>query len=237
MVEGLKERFASVRKKNELNVKKFAESLNMEATTVSSIESGKREPSKDVLLKLTSKFEINLHWMLTGEGEMFLSSSKSITTPEQGIVKHGEGYKIPLLRQKVSCGPGEDWQTEENIKEYIDIFSLIPKLGNGKHYAFPATGTSMLGVGIKDGDILIFNADQRGLPRDGTYVFSLDGDLYCKRLEFDKLAGRLKIFSVRVAELDKAELVRTIDMTDAAQTDSFRIFGRVVHIWRPLRDD
>jgi len=44
-------------------------------------------------------------------------------------VKHGEGYKIPLLRQKVSCGPGEDWQTEENIKEYIDIFSLLPKHG------------------------------------------------------------------------------------------------------------
>jgi transcriptional regulator with XRE-family HTH domain len=75
MIEGLKERFVIVRKYYRLNVKDFAESLDMEPTTVSSIESGKREPSKEVLLNLAIKYPINLNWIFTGKGSMFPSPS------------------------------------------------------------------------------------------------------------------------------------------------------------------
>lgn len=63
---------------------------------------------------------------------------------------------------------------------------------------------------------------------DGIYVFSLDGDAYCKRLEFDRIENRIKIYSVRVADLEKAELLKTLDSTDEGFAERFRLFGRVV---------
>jgi SOS-response transcriptional repressor LexA len=80
MIEGIKERFASIRKEQGLNVKEFAESLDMEPTTLSSIETGKREPSKEVLFNLAIKYAYSLNWIFTGLGERRLSKA---VLPEQ----------------------------------------------------------------------------------------------------------------------------------------------------------
>jgi len=164
---------------------------------------------------------INIDWLLTGEGEMFKTgkeaeSAVAVSTP-----------KIPILRQKVSCGPGQGWEHEDNIVEYLDVRALSPMLHSRNVYGFRAIGTSMLGAGIRDGDIVLFNADKDSPVADGIYVFGLDGDTYCKRLEFDRLANRIKIFSVRVADLEKAELLKTLDSTDEGFNERFRLFGKV----------
>ena len=143
-----------------------------------------------------------------------------------------ESVRIPILSQKVSCGHGESWESEQNITEYISLSSLSPAL-KGRVYGFRVAGTSMLGAGIKDGDIVIFDSSSGQDLADGIYVFSLDGDAYCKRLEFDRLANRIKIYSVRVADLEKAELLKTLDSTDEGFSERFRLFGRVfswVHV-------
>jgi SOS-response transcriptional repressor LexA len=75
MIDGLKERFASIRKEYGLNVKDFAASLDMEPTTLSSIETGKREPSKEVLLNLAIKYAVSLNWIFTGVGEKRLTKA------------------------------------------------------------------------------------------------------------------------------------------------------------------
>lgn len=215
----------------------FAGEFGLEQTTLSKYEKGTLNIPDIIKLKL-GEFGINLHWLLTGEGEMFLASISA--TQGQRMINQAEGQKVPLLRQKVSCGPGETWESEANIEEYIDVFSLIPRLSTGRYYAFKASGSSMLGAGIRNGDYLIFDSfdsDLRFVPVDDIYVFSLDGDLYCKRLEFDMLAEKIKMFSVRVADLEKAELVRIIDMKDSSYADRFRIFGRVRCWIRPNRGD
>jgi SOS-response transcriptional repressor LexA len=81
MIDGIKERFVIIRRYYGLNVKDFAASLDMEPTTVSSIESGKREPSKEVLLNLAIRYAISLNWIFTGLGEMLLS--QAIAPPVQ----------------------------------------------------------------------------------------------------------------------------------------------------------
>jgi SOS-response transcriptional repressor LexA len=232
MIIGLKERFAIVREKIGQNTKDFAASLGMESTTVSSIESGKREPSKEVLCNLASKFAINLNWVLTGEGEIFLSNhEKSLVNTKNS----SEGYKVPLLRQKVSCGSGIDWQNENNIVDYIDVFDQIPRLKIERLFALCVEGSSMLGAGIRNGDYVLFNSAKGQWPHDGIYVIALDGEVYCKRLEFD--IGKTKIYSVRFADLDKAELVATIDNKDISTADRLTILGRV-HYWiHPNLDD
>ena len=199
--------------------KNVAKETGVRSQYVSDLKSGKsKNPGADFVLKLISVFKLSYDWLLTGEGEMFSSCSDSV--PAQ------KGVTIPLLSQKVSCGPGQSWESEQNITEYISLSSLSPAL-SGRVYGFRVSGTSMLGAGIKDGDIVIFDASPNQELADGIYVFSLDGDAYCKRLEFDRIANRIKIYSVRVADLEKAELLRTLNSTDEGFAERFQLFGKV----------
>jgi SOS-response transcriptional repressor LexA len=216
----------------------FAQILGVAPSFISGIERNAKAISRDLIERLLNKYEININWLLTGEGAM-LRTAQNLppAEAERGIAKASEGFKVPLLRQKVSCGPGVDWETSDNVEEYIDIFSILPRLATGRMYAFKASGSSMLGAGIRSGDYLIFDAELGFIPKDDIYVFTLDGEVYCKRLEFDMLANKIKIYSVRVADLEKAELVRTLDMTEASYGDRFRIFGRVRYLLRPNRGE
>ena len=208
-------RFADIRKQINLNKKKFADSIGIDQSVAGDIELDYREPSREVLLKLASVYGININWLLTGEGEMFLSSVPN------------EGYKVPLLSQKVSCGEGTDWLDESNVKDYIDILSLFPRSMTGRIYAFTAQGNSMIGAGIKNGDYVLFHAGENQRPVDDIYVFALDGEVLCKQLEFDSVSKKIKIYSLRVAELEKADLLKTLSTENENFNNRFHLFGRV----------
>ena len=161
---------------------------------------------------------INIDWLLTGEGEMFkqgkeAESAVAVSTP-----------KIPILRQKVSCGPGQGWESEDNIESYIEPLSPLPCLSGRNVYAFRASGVSMIGLGIQDGDVVFFDGSSDQRTRDGIYVFGFAGDAYCKLLRFEPLENKVMVYSVQKPDLREAELVRTID----ADSNEFHIFGRVL---------
>lgn len=200
----------------------FAKKCGIPQATFSNMYQRQSEPKAELLQKIIELFSVNAHWLLTGEGEMFKTGTSIVAEKKSGIEE-----RIPILSQKVSCGPGQVWEHEDNIVEYLDVRALSPVLHSRNVYGFRAIGTSMLGAGIRDGDIVLFNADKDSPVTDGIYVFGLDGDTYCKRLEFDRLANRIKIFSVRVADLEKAELLKTLDSTDEGFNERFRLFGKV----------
>ena len=201
-----------------LNQTGLAAKLGLSQGVISEFASGAREPSKEFLFGL-SKLGISLDWFLTDEGEMFLSS--------QEVAKSPEGHKIPLLNQRVSCGQGEDWEGEQNIKGYIDIFSYIPSHKLGRLFAFPVHGNSMVGAGLRDGDYVLLYSNQEQYFPDDIYVFSLDGEVYCKQLEFDRISKKIKIYSIRVADMEKAELLTTLNIEDHDFAERFHLFGRV----------
>jgi SOS-response transcriptional repressor LexA len=209
-----------------LNQTALASKMNLSQGVISEFASGARLPSKEFIFGL-SKMGISLDWFLTGIGDMHLPSSP-LVPQRQEAAKPNEGYKVPLLRQKVSCGPGVDWEDEANVQKYIDIFSLVPRIKPGRMFALSVQGNSMIGVGIRNGDYVLFNAEADQYLDDGIYVFALDGEVYCKQLEFDNISKKIKIYSVRVADQEKAELLTTLDIEDVSFPDRFTIFGRVI---------
>ena len=87
----------------------FANKIGIIPQTYSRYEKGEREIPDELKIKLY-KMKVDINWLLTGEGEMF-STGKELAP---SVVK------IPLLRQTVSCGPGQEWQGEDNIESYIE---------------------------------------------------------------------------------------------------------------------
>ena len=214
----ISEQLKSIRKEKCLTQQELANQLEVSTATIASVENGSRDMPKALMKSLVKKFGIDANWLLTGEGEMFkqgkeAESAVAVSTP-----------KIPILRQKVSCGPGQGWESEDNIESYIEPLSPLPCLSGRNVYAFRASGVSMIGLGIQDGDVVFFDGSSDQRARDGIYVFGFAGDAYCKLLRFEPLENKVMVYSVQKPDLREAELVRTID----ADSEEFHIFGRVL---------
>lgn len=211
-------RFSMVREKLGFSQKDLADSLGIQKSVVSEIESGKRELSKNVMISLMNKFNVSTDWLLTGEGEMFRGETKEVSQTYA---------KIPLLRQRVSCGPGKNWEESDAVETYIEPLCLIPSFRNKNIYAFRAEGLSMVGAGIHDGDIVLFDAGSNA-PEDDIYVFAWEGNVFCKLLKFNEFEHIINVYSVHSKEIDKAELLKKLDMDNSEVIDNFRLFGRVL---------
>lgn len=59
--------------RNSLNIAqiKFGDKLGIAPTTYVKYERGERKPSYEVLEILYKNYNVNLNWLITGEGEMF----------------------------------------------------------------------------------------------------------------------------------------------------------------------
>lgn len=217
----LEELYNEMVKRNMITSKKeFAEKLGFAYANLARYLSGQLKTTIDSEnYRNFADQGININWLLTGEGEMFQGEGKA----ETGVAEEAAA-KIPLLRQLVSCGPGQDWESGDNIQSYIEPLRSIPALMGKNVYAFQARGISMIGLGIQDGDILFFDGSRDQGARDGIYVFGLGGEAFCKLLRFEPLENKVMIYSVQKQDLREAELIRTVD----AGTDDFRIFGRVL---------
>ena len=203
----------------------FAVFIGVQKSVVSEIEKNKRDISKNVLIGVSSRCGVSIDWLLTGEGEPFLQAA---TGSQDTLPANSGSVKIPLLRQKVSCGPGQNWEESDAIESYIEPLGFFPALTRAKVYAFRVSGVSMTGVGIMDGDVVLFDANPEQNLRDDIYVFAWGGEVYCKLLRFDKLKKEIYIYSVMNRDLTEAELLKVIKQDDPATVSAFRVFGRVV---------
>lgn len=198
----------------------FAKSLNIPQTTFSNLLLRGSEPKSGVLQAIIEKYNVSPDWLLTGEGEMF-------RTQEKKEISVTEDRKIPILNQSVSCGPGQEWQEADISDGFLDSLTLLANIRPKDCYAFRVRGTSMVGLGIDDGDMVILNRDMQDL-NDDIYVFALEGSVYCKLLKFDSITKKIRIYSVHTKELKDAELLKVIDTTNPDINEYFHIFGRVL---------
>ncbi len=65
-------RIIHVRKTLKLKQKDFADRLGISGPSLSEIEKGKNKPNHDFLVNISREFNVNLYYLLFGEGEMFL---------------------------------------------------------------------------------------------------------------------------------------------------------------------
>lgn len=79
----------------------FAEEINVQASGVSHVLSGRNKPSLDFILKMLSTYRsLNTDWLLFGRGSMYESGEDPVLTDEPGINKQDisvEKYREPGL--------------------------------------------------------------------------------------------------------------------------------------------
>ena len=107
----IKDRFKMIMDREKLTAGAFAESIGVAQATISHILGPRNKyPSTEVILRLHQRYnDINLEWLLTGQGEMSNTPSDSDSSIESG-------FDYPLFAEN-SVNPSKETGPAENRKE------------------------------------------------------------------------------------------------------------------------
>lgn len=83
------ERLKQIMEVKGINLKTFSEKADIPYRTLQNYILSGREPNAEALMKLHTHLGINLNWLVSGEGEMFISreNAQDLTYQEQNLVK------------------------------------------------------------------------------------------------------------------------------------------------------
>lgn len=135
----LGDRIKELRIANNMTQKELADYLGVTPKAVSFYELNQREPSGDIVVKLSKKFNVTIDFLY---GRTNISQLPGYLGP---VI---ENKKIPIIGS-VKCGP------DGLAFEYIDGYVTVDDTFYGNIVAFRCKGDSMKGIGINDGDIAI----------------------------------------------------------------------------------
>jgi transcriptional regulator with XRE-family HTH domain len=143
--------------------------------TWSNYETGETFPPPEVFLKLANLLNIDLHWLITGEGSMYRSERMTVGKTV---------FEIPLLtkEQLLSFDPEKEiphGERKANSGDYPDM-TYIPVPLRVMEYSTDLRAAvafdSRMAPVIRSGDIAIFEAT--GWGGDGIYLYRMGGKLH-----------------------------------------------------------
>jgi transcriptional regulator with XRE-family HTH domain len=128
-----------------LTQEEFAKAIGIKRTLISDYETGRTKPTSDILEKISRKGNVNVNWLLTGEGERYVHNSEKVSVVNEGSVKYGKSRgKIVPLYSSVGCGDYMSWDVK--AKEVVTTDQEVL-------FKVKARGDSMADY-ILDGDVL-----------------------------------------------------------------------------------
>lgn len=135
-----------------ISQKKFAEQLGLSQGNVSDwFNRPKYRPSIDALKRISETYNVNLNWLITGEGDMYNVRAREGLLPRS--------IKLPVVGD-IAAGFPQEIYLDEPV-QYIDVpFSLLTL--PPPYHVFTVDGESMLPL-IQPGDFVIISADWRGI--------------------------------------------------------------------------
>jgi transcriptional regulator with XRE-family HTH domain len=91
---------SQIRKVLKISQSTMAKELGTSQVQLSRYEKGDRTPDGDFLLKIKNKYQIDINWLISGDGEMFLGGVKE-DKPIEVCDEVKEAFKkLPEERQK-----------------------------------------------------------------------------------------------------------------------------------------
>ena len=198
------ERLRQIRQKIGLTQAEFSLKFGIPQSTYAKYEKSTRSIPYELMISL-SQIGINLNWLLTGEGPMYLGGGEGKDLPPESAefktpsgksypVAQGATYSVPILASSVSAGNGQEWLPSDYSGETLPTLESF-FLGYPKDDIFAAkvVGDSMIGIDLLPGDYVY--ACHNRIEGNGLYVLVLDNETYVKRLEIDKIDRKIRIIS------------------------------------------
>ncbi len=182
-----------------LTQKQVAQASNLGLRTYCRYESG--EGKRDIpssVLKVIAQNGININWLLSGEGEMFLPNTEGYTLPlhrlgegagwerlPSGLWQFGDLLFVALLGDTTACC-GKGFEASDYYRNSPENAIAVKRAHLGvldaeiPPYAIQTSGRSMVGFGVPENSVVVVNPAER--PDAGHVVLaSIGGKLAVKK--------------------------------------------------------
>lgn len=221
----LKDRIKLAREHANLSQEVLAQELGAEhGSRIGNYEQGRREPSLAELEKIARICRVRFAWLAANHADMLderLIHISNDETPEDYIL-------LQQLSTEASAGKGCD---VENV-EIVSNLSVLKEWAEenfgrknlNKIKVITARGNSMIGAGIKNGDLLFVDPSVNRYEDDGYYVFTHQDRFFIKRLRLDVIEKKIKIISYE----DAVEQSRTLSREEG---EGLYVQGKVLAWW------
>ncbi|WP_287372472.1 translesion error-prone DNA polymerase V autoproteolytic subunit [Prosthecochloris sp.] len=195
-VENVGERIRAIRLKEGLTQTEFASIIGVSGNRLSEYETKGDPPKSNILASIYRNFNVDALWLLTGEGSMEKKKgssgylSEQLNSVEQKIdflIKRDhistdeKTTPVPLYQHAIAAGPATDSTCP--VEDYLDLPKHMISHPQ-ETYAVRATGDSMIGAGIEEGDILIVDYHIEAQDKN-IIIASVNGEQTVKRLRKD----------------------------------------------------
>ena len=169
----LGERLKQVLRKLELSQISLSKAIGISNVVINRYIKNKTTPDFNFLNKLASAYNVNINWLINGEGSIFVSENVKQIGDKQY-------YNMPVI-SAVSCGsPQEIESAEPEDFVLIDTHSLPGDFTN--YFAFYAYGDSMDPY-IGNGDVVIVkHHDEWKNVDDRVCVVRVNGEITLKKV-------------------------------------------------------
>jgi transcriptional regulator with XRE-family HTH domain len=102
-----------------LNATELARDLNVTKSTISNVINGNSLPSSKVLMPLGEVFNVNINWLLLGQGEMFLNGEQSkINKTDFGNSRNSSCEDVTILKKEIQ-------HLNDKLKDKEEIIRLM----------------------------------------------------------------------------------------------------------------
>ena len=117
----LNERLRKLRKTLGLTQQEFADRLKVPRNTIGGYEVGKSNPSDAAVNNICNTFNVNEHWLRTGEGEMFIELTKEeeIASFIGGVLRDEDDSFKKRLISGLAALDETGWEVLENFLNSI----------------------------------------------------------------------------------------------------------------------
>lgn len=170
----LGKRLKQALRKLDLTQVALSKQINISNVVINRYIKDKTMPDLNFLNKLATNLNININWLITGEGTMF---------PTRNVKQFGdrEFYYMPIF-ESVSCGSPQEIESAEPIDHIlVDTNSLSGDFNS--YFSFFASGDSMEPY-ISNGDVVIVKQDSEWQhAEDRICVVNVEGEITLKKVK------------------------------------------------------
>lgn len=201
------DRLREVRMDTEMSQAQFARMFGLPQSTYAQYEKGGRSIPDELKASISTALNINLHWLITGNGSKYLPYDGPDEKTIQKIYEEMDNQEnkvhansecttllIPMTNMKLSAGHGWDWDSDESFTgELLPVPMKIARRFDGnKLIAATVKGDSMEPT-LHDGEPVAYVREfENG---DGIYALAILDEVYIKRLSIDRLKREITIIS------------------------------------------
>lgn len=174
----------------------LANACNIKPSSISDWLNGRTKKIEGAnLLAAASRLGVSPEWLATGKGR--------IEPRKQNIsILYSNEVKIPIFNAVASMGNGAIQNEYEAIVSEITVTPIwikehIKGLSNSTNLAILTGKGDSMQPTFDDGDLLVVDTGVRNISIDGIYVFSINNELYVKRIR-KKPSGEIEVSSDNV---------------------------------------